>query len=163
MQNNTRIKVSHTNFRSQQNINPQPQSQQYQTPICSFSNGTSITILLYILTLILGTLNVGIIGYNFGYYKGSYRTSLFHSELTFLTVFSIGFVLNVISLVIKLFTRVRKFKFLICKKIRQNHWFVYIHVNSTNFSIQKNTYEKFVKMIDLFTFTLVTSSIWHFF
>ena len=116
MQNNTRIKVSHTNFRSQQNINPQPQSQQYQTPICSFSNGTSITILLYILTLILGTLNVGIIGYNFGYYKGSYRTSLFHSELTFLTVFSIGFVLNVISLVIKLFTRVRKFKFLICIK-----------------------------------------------
>ena len=134
MQNNTRIKVSHTNFRSQQNINPQPQSQQYQTPICSFSNGTSITILLYILTLILGTLNVGIIGYNFGYYKGSYRTSLFHSELTFLTVFSIGFVLNVISLVIKLFTRVRQFKFLIC-------------IN------------KFVKTIDLFTFTKFTTSI----
>ena len=77
--------------------------------ICSFNNGTSITILLYILTLLLGTLNVGIIGYNFGYYKGSYRTSLFHSELTFLVVFAIAFVMNLISLVIKLFTKVRKF------------------------------------------------------
>ena len=117
MQNNTRIKVPHTNPRgslqTQQNIVLQPpQSQQYQTPIapiCSFNNGTSITNLFYILTLLLGTLNVGIIGYNFGYYKGSYRTSLFHSELTFLVVFAIAFVMNLTSLVIKLFTKVKKF------------------------------------------------------
>jgi len=111
MQNNTRIKVPHTNFSSssqtQQNIVLQPpQSQQYQMPT-GFNNGTLITILLYILTLLLGTLNVGIIGYNFGYYKGSYRTSLFHSELTFLVVFAIAFVMNLTSLVIKLFTKTR--------------------------------------------------------
>ena len=111
MQNNSRIKVPpqqhHQGRTNPQNLRPsQPSPQNYQVPICSFRNGTSITILLYILTLILGTLNVGIIGYNFGYYKGSYRTSLFHSELTFLVIFSIAFVMNLTSLVISLFTRV---------------------------------------------------------
>ena len=71
MQSNTRIKVrSYPNQPQPQVSQPQnPQNSQNQRPILSFSNGTTITIVLYILTLLFGTLNVGIIGYNFGYYK----------------------------------------------------------------------------------------------
>ena len=39
-----------------------------QQPILSFNN-QSLTFLLNVLTLLMGSINVGIIGYNFSYYK----------------------------------------------------------------------------------------------
>merc|ERR1712156_37533 len=63
-----------------------------QFGICN--NYQSLVIFINILTLLAGLINIGIVGYNFSYYKGSYRTSLFHSELAFLVCFSIAFVLT---------------------------------------------------------------------
>merc|ERR1712217_755075 len=68
-------------------------------------NYQSLVLLINILTLIIGVIDIAIIGYNFSYYKGSYRTSLFHSELTFLVAFSIAFVLTCISVIVSYMNR----------------------------------------------------------
>merc|ERR1719189_2360465 len=65
----------------------------------------SLVIFINVLTLISGVVTLGIIGYNFSYYKGSFRTSLFTPELFFLVAFSIAFVLTCISVIVAYLTR----------------------------------------------------------
>merc|ERR1711976_986674 len=65
----------------------------------------SLVIFINILTLLAGLIKIGIVGYNFSYYKRTYRTSLFHSELAFLVCFSIAFVLTCISVIVAYLTR----------------------------------------------------------
>ena len=55
--------------------------------------------------------NIGIIGYNFSYFKGTWRNNLFHSELNFLIVFSAAFIGTVIHLFGNLMTPVINHKF----------------------------------------------------
>jgi len=69
------------------------------------NNYQSLVIFINILTLITGAINIGIVGYIFSYYKGSFRTSSFHSELTFIVAFSIAFVLTCISIITAYMTR----------------------------------------------------------
>jgi len=91
----------------QKNAEEQVQQQNYSSQsilpssvwnICQ--NYQSVVFGTNIVTLILGAINIGIIGFNFSWSKGSYRQSLFHSELTFLVVFSIAFVLTCISVIV---------------------------------------------------------------
>ncbi|XP_059097063.1 uncharacterized protein LOC131891486 [Tigriopus californicus] len=51
-------------------------------------------LVLSVITLILGAINISVIGYNFSYYKGTWRNNLFHSELAFLIIFSSSFILT---------------------------------------------------------------------
>lgn len=49
--------------------------------------------------VITGVVNISIIGYNFSYFKGTWRKNLFHSELNYLVSFVACFVGTAVNII----------------------------------------------------------------
>lgn len=77
-------------------------SQRRSDSNCFRGGGTDGTphLILSGINLLVGIINISVIGYNFSYYKGTWRNNLFHSELAFLIIFSSSFILTSTHLIV---------------------------------------------------------------